>query len=73
MTNIKPPANGEEDMSREESDGLFELYDTEADGTLDMSELIDMIADAKQKEGSQLDKAKIQQVWDADSDGTVCC
>ena len=60
-------------MSREESDGLFELYDTEADGTLDMSELIDMIADAKQKEGSQLDKAKIQQVWDADSDGTVCC
>ena len=73
MTNISPPANGEEEMSREESDGLFELYDTEADGTLDMSELIDMIADAKQKEGSQLDKAKIQQVWDADSDGTVCC
>ena len=73
MTNIKPLANGEEEMSREESDGLFELYDTEADGTLDMSELIDMIADAKQKEGSQLDKAKIQQVWDADGDGTVCC
>ena len=49
------------------------MYDSEADGTLDMSELIDMIADAKQKEGSKLDKAKIQQVWDADSDGTVRC
>ena len=58
-------------VSREESDDFFELYDTDSSGTVDTSELLEMVASFKQKAVSTLNQSKIKQVWDADGDGTV--
>ena len=58
-------------LSREESDGIFELYDVDGNGTVDMNELMEMIAAVKNTESSQLNHAKIKQVWDSDGDGQV--
>ena len=58
-------------LSREESDGMFELYDADGNGTVDMNELMDMIATVKNIDSIQLNHAKIKQVWDSDGDGQV--
>ena len=58
-------------LSREESDAIFELYDVDGNGTVDMHKLMQMIAAVKNTESSELNHAKIKQVWDSDGDGQV--
>ena len=63
--------------TQQQTDQIFELFDRDGDGTVDMEELVAMVAAAKHKDGSELDRATIQRVWDADGDGEVlprvCC
>ena len=61
----------DEAVSKEESDRFFDLYDTDASGTVDMEELLEMVAAFKQRDSSSLNQAKIKEAWDADGDGTV--
>ena len=73
-SNQLPESHSEEDqeiVSREESDDFFDLYDTDGSGTVDMEELLEMVAAFKQIDSSKLNRAKIKQVWDADGDGMV--
>ena len=58
-------------VSKEESDCFFDLYDTDGSGSVDMEELLEMVAAFKQRESSSLNRAKIKEVWDADGDGMV--
>ena len=58
-------------VSQEESDHFFDLYDTDGSGTVDMEELLEMVAAFKQRDSSSLNQAKIKEAWDADGDGTV--
>jgi hypothetical protein len=60
-----------EAVTKEESDCFFDLYDTDGSGTVEMEELLEMVAAFKQRESSSLDQAKIKEVWDADGDGMV--
>ena len=60
-----------EAVSQEESDHFFDLYDTDGSGTVDMEELLEMVAAFKQRDSSSLNQAKIKEVWDADGDGMV--
>lgn len=46
-------------VSRAESDDLFTLYDTDGSGTIDMGELLEMVACFKQTQSSNLNKAKV--------------
>ena len=57
--------------TREQSDQIFAQFDTDGDGTVDMDELVEMVAAAKHTDSSGLDREKIQQVWDADGSGEV--
>ena len=63
--------------TQQETDQIFELFDRDGDETVDMEELVAMVAAAKHKDSSELDRATIRRVWDADGDGevlpTVCC
>ena len=58
-------------MSRDESNALFDWYDTDGSGAVGMKELVEMIAAFKQTDSSTLNQAKIKEVWDADGDGMV--
>ena len=60
-----------EAVTKEESDRFFDLYDTNGSGTVEMQELLEMVAAFKQRESSSLNQAKIKEAWDADGDGTV--
>jgi hypothetical protein len=60
-----------EAVTKEESDRFVDLYDTDGSGTVEMEELLEMVAAFKQRESSSLDQAKIKEVWDADGDGMV--
>merc|ERR1711865_674039 len=58
-------------ISQEESDGMFDLFDADGNGTVDMKELMAMIAEVKQTDSSKLNQAKIREAWDSDNDGKV--
>ena len=59
-----------EEVSQEESDEFFDLYDTDGSGAVDIDELVQMVAAFKQRDSSTLNRTKIQKAWDAD-DGSV--
>ena len=61
----------DEPVSRAETDDFFDFYDTDGSGTVDMDELLQMVASFKDVDSGTLNRAKIQEVWDADGDGTV--
>ena len=58
-------------VSQGESDEFFDLYDTDGSGAVDIDELVQMVAAFKQRDSSTLNRTKIQEVWDADGDGSV--
>ena len=58
-------------VSQQESDEFFDLYDTDGSGAVDIDELVQMVAAFKQRDSSTLNRTKIQEVWDADGDGSV--
>ena len=52
-------------------DDLFEMYDVDGNGVVDMDELMQMIAAIKHTQTSQLNQAKIMQLWDPNGDDEV--
>ena len=58
--------------TKQESDEIFEIFDIDSDGCVDMDELLEMVAFTKKTASGALDRAQIQQMWDLDGAGKVC-
>lgn len=58
-------------ISRANSDELFDKFDADASGGLDLDELLDMIAEVKHADKADLQMEEIKKAWDADGDGSV--
>ena len=68
------PANAAEASqgpARADTDLIFETFDSDGDGTIDMDELMQMVATAKSVDIDSLDQARIKEEWDNDGDGEV--
>merc|ERR1712086_311689 len=74
-SSVMEAANGAAEASpglaRAETDMIFETFDNDGDGTIDMVELMQMVATAKSADISSLDQARIKEEWDNDGDGEI--
>ena len=68
---VTPAQHTTQAVSQQESDDFFALYDTDGSGAVDIDELVQMVAAFKERDSSTLNRTKIQEVWDADGDGSV--
>jgi Ca2+-binding EF-hand superfamily protein len=58
-------------FSRERSDALFNMFDKDGNGDIDVQEIVNAIASVKGVSADQLDRQTIQKTWDADGDGKI--
>merc|ERR1711957_700599 len=59
------------EVSRADSDELFDKFDADDSGGLDLDELLEMIAEVKHADKAELQTEEIKKAWDADGDGSV--
>merc|ERR1712195_34690 len=59
------------EVSRADSDDLFDKFDADDSGGLDLDELLEMIAEVKHADKAELQTEEIKKAWDADGDGSV--
>ena len=65
----KEEATREEAMTDEEARVIFELFDADGNGTVDIDELVVFVKAFKQSD--DVDRAQVEEVWDKDKNGTV--
>ena len=58
-------------ISKDESNMIFDSFDVDDSGSLDVNELVAKIAELKGRDVNGLNLEKIKQAWDSDGDGQV--